>query len=295
MGHQHSILGRYQVLGLLLAQFLPLPSRAEQQETLDPQLKYMLVLSELPDWTMGALLVINSHHENYFLVHLTIVRQTAGETSWSAHNAGAGNLLHIDSPVFQNTIETYFQIVNPSARRLWIGLNDLDTVSTGIEGEFVWADDAVTVVWSGGTSNAGGASQNSCFANWDTSEPNVLNSEDCATVRRDGGGWNDLRCNTDNSALIQFPVGTTINPAIYIDCQTLGQPASTFGTAAASGGANGDPHFLRWGQKYHDSFHGECDLVLTSNKAKAIHAQIRTKGRKWYSYIYKVVIAIGSW
>mmetsp|Transcript_21265 Transcript_21265/g.46166 ORF Transcript_21265/g.46166 Transcript_21265/m.46166 type:complete len:518 (+) Transcript_21265:73-1626(+) len=60
------------------------------------------------------------------------------------------------------------------------------------------------------------------------------------------------------------------------------------------GGANGDPHFLRWGHNHHDSFHGECDLVLLSSQKAGIHAQIRTKIRKHYSYIWKMAIGIGS-
>ena len=30
----------------------------------------------------------------------------------------------------------------------------------------------------------------------------------------------------------------------------------------SSGTANGDPHFTRWGQPHHDSFHGECKFLF---------------------------------
>ena len=37
------------------------------------------------------------------------------------------------------------------------------------------------------------------------------------------------------------------------------------GNKAIDAGAGGDPHFARWGQA-HDSFHGECDLVMVHSK-----------------------------
>lgn len=67
----------------------------------------------------------------------------------------------------------------------------------------------------------------------------------------------------------------------------------------AIGGANGDPHFIRWEHKHHDSFHGECDLVLVN--AQSAHSKyevavhLRTKIRKEeYSLIQAIGIAIGN-
>lgn len=59
------------------------------------------------------------------------------------------------------------------------------------------------------------------------------------------------------------------------------------------GGSNGDPHFNRWTIKHHDSFHGECDLVLLSSKDVIIHVRTTIR-RDEYSFIELVAMRIGS-
>ena len=73
------------------------------------------------------------------------------------------------------------------------------------------------------------------------------------------------------------------------------QGAECCGPTPAGGG--GDPHFARWGQK-HDTFHGECDLVLAQNEqfnsgaGLALHA--RTKIHSYYSYIETAALKVGE-
>jgi hypothetical protein len=62
-------------------------------------------------------------------------------------------------------------------------------------------------------------------------------------------------------------------------------------------GGGGDPHFITWqGHKY--SYHGACDMVLLNapsfGKGKGMDIQIRTKHRRFFSYITNVAIRIGG-
>jgi len=61
--------------------------------------------------------------------------------------------------------------------------------------------------------------------------------------------------------------------------------------------ANGDPHFKTW-KNEHFEFHGQCDLVMVSNKDFAdglgIDIHIRTKIVRFWSYIQSVAIRIGN-
>ena len=53
-------------------------------------------------------------------------------------------------------------------------------------------------------------------------------------------------------ATIGMAPGTTVTWGVLASAESI------IFTAAASGSANGDPHFVRWGHSHHDSFHGEC-------------------------------------
>lgn len=60
-----------------------------------------------------------------------------------------------------------------------------------------------------------------------------------------------------------------------------------------SGGANGDPHFVRWGQDHHDTFHGGCDQNLVStHKIKVFMRNVIRKNS--YSFIEKIAILLGD-
>ena len=73
------------------------------------------------------------------------------------------------------------------------------------------------------------------------------------------------------------------------------QGSECCGPTTSEGG--GDPHFARWGQK-HDTFHGECDLVLAQNPSFhhgagfSFHA--RTKIDSYFSFIETGALKIGS-
>jgi len=64
-----------------------------------------------------------------------------------------------------------------------------------------------------------------------------------------------------------------------------------------TGSSSGDPHFKTWtGEKY--DYHGECDLVLVDNPAFAdglgLQVHIRTTAVKYFSFIEKVAVQIGT-
>jgi hypothetical protein len=63
-------------------------------------------------------------------------------------------------------------------------------------------------------------------------------------------------------------------------------------------GGGGDPHFKRWNQK-HDSFHGECDLVmihsLNFHQGTGFDMHVRTTIEDYFSYIETAAIKIGDW
>jgi len=62
-------------------------------------------------------------------------------------------------------------------------------------------------------------------------------------------------------------------------------------------GSMGDPHFKTW-KREHFEFHGQCDLVLTSDPKFAdglgMDVHIRTKLVRYWSYIKNAVIRIGD-
>lgn len=59
----------------------------------------------------------------------------------------------------------------------------------------------------------------------------------------------------------------------------------------------GDPHFARWHQK-HDTFHGECDLVLAKSESfldgAGLDVHVRTTMHSYYSYIETAAIRVGG-
>jgi len=209
--------------------------------------------------------------------------------SWQQHRNDAqavdsqAELLRVDSQAFRDIVNALTGFPDNS---YWIGLNDQTT-----EGDFVWVDDDQTVVWRGASTGEGGAPLNGCYTNWAASEPEDNTANNCAFAQ-DNWAWADGGCGSSFPALVQFPQGTTPGAA-YGNCVDVTRPPSDC-LSLSRGGDSGDPHFLRWAQQHHDSFHGECDLLLVSNRQKAIHVTIRTRIRKWYSYIYKTAIAIGE-
>lgn len=63
------------------------------------------------------------------------------------------------------------------------------------------------------------------------------------------------------------------------------------------GGGGGDPHIARWGQE-HDSFHGECDLVLLRNEdfhnGMGLELHARTTIQSYFSYIETAALRVGD-
>jgi hypothetical protein len=69
------------------------------------------------------------------------------------------------------------------------------------------------------------------------------------------------------------------------------------GDKPQTGGGGGDPHFKTWtGHKY--DYHGECDLVLVHSPTfaggRGLRVHIRTTRIKYYSYIERIAVQIGS-
>lgn len=81
--------------------------------------------------------------------------------------------------------------------------------------------------------------------------------------------------------------------ASAVPCPENGGTLGTDPSAGGSGGgANGDPHILRWKKEKRDSFHGECDLVLL--KGPSIDVHIRTTIREYYSFIEAAAVRINK-
>ena len=60
--------------------------------------------------------------------------------------------------------------------------------------------------------------------------------------------------------------------------------------------SHSDPHFARWGQE-HDTFHGECDLVLIhSEKFQGVGLDLhaRTTIQDYFSYIETAALSLGN-
>jgi hypothetical protein len=66
---------------------------------------------------------------------------------------------------------------------------------------------------------------------------------------------------------------------------------------AKNGGGGGDPHFQRW-DHHHESFHGECDLVMVSSKnfhkGAGLDLHVRTKIEDYFSYIETAALRVGN-
>ena len=64
-----------------------------------------------------------------------------------------------------------------------------------------------------------------------------------------------------------------------------------------AGGGGGDPHFARWGRT-HDSFHGECDLVLLSSNTfhngAGFDLHVRTTIQSYFSFIETAALRVGQ-
>jgi len=85
-------------------------------------------------------------------------------------------------------------------------------------------------------------------------------------------------------------------PETTTETTTVAPPANTE-APNTQGGGGGDPHFQRWGQE-HDSFHGECDLVMIHSdefhNGAGFDLQARTKIQDYFSYIESMAMKIGN-
>eukprot|EP00977_Amphora_coffeiformis_P028201 scaffold34878_cov183-Amphora_coffeaeformis.AAC.3 len=74
-------------------------------------------------------------------------------------------------------------------------------------------------------------------------------------------------------------------------------PTTTTTSPHNNGGGGGDPHFQRWGQE-HDSFHGECDLVMVHSDSfhdgAGFDLHARTTIQDYFSYIETMAMKVGD-
>ena len=68
-------------------------------------------------------------------------------------------------------------------------------------------------------------------------------------------------------------------------------------TISKNGGGGGDPHFQRWDHS-HESFHGECDLVMVHSEqfhaGTGLDLHVRTKIEDYFSYIETAALRVGD-
>jgi hypothetical protein len=96
--------------------------------------------------------------------------------------------------------------------------------------------------------------------------------------------------------------GPTSKPTASPTAKPTGKPTvqtapPTPKATTPKGSSSGDPHFKTWtGEKF--DYHGECDLVLVDqpsfNNGQGLRIHIRTTRVKYFSFIEKVAIQIGS-
>eukprot|EP00977_Amphora_coffeiformis_P029607 scaffold41882_cov191-Amphora_coffeaeformis.AAC.1 len=92
---------------------------------------------------------------------------------------------------------------------------------------------------------------------------------------------------------------TTTTPATTTMSSTLPSTTATTTTTPCNvpSTCGGDPHFARWGQE-HDSFHGECDLVLIHSKefhnGVGLDLYVRTTIQDYFSYIETAALRVGD-
>uniref|UniRef100_A0A7S3LJI9 VWFD domain-containing protein n=1 Tax=Amphora coffeiformis TaxID=265554 RepID=A0A7S3LJI9_9STRA len=93
------------------------------------------------------------------------------------------------------------------------------------------------------------------------------------------------------------PATTTTDPTTTTTA-TSTTTSTTTSHIPKAGGGGGDPHFARWGRK-HDSFHGECDLVLLHSESfhngVGFDLHVRTTILDYFSYIETAALRVGEY
>lgn len=112
-------------------------------------------------------------HKCYFLFSDSAGWQTAEHTC----NGIGGHLVHIEDAHEQAFVERFVSQTNPN-RAIWIGLSDIIK-----EGNYQWT--------SGGSTS---------YTNWATlnTHPNRHEYDDCVTMDRQNGQWDDVNCEIRN-------------------------------------------------------------------------------------------------
>ena len=106
-------------------------------------------------------------------------------------------------------------------------------------------------------------------------------------------------CEHDEEVTTEMPVTTAPPPT---DATTTAATSTTTTTTTTPppvtpSGGGGDPHFQRWGQE-HDSFHGECDLVMVHSEqfhnGAGFDLHARTTIEEYFSYIETAALRVGD-
>ena len=126
---------------------------------------------------------------------------------------------------------------------------------------------------------------------WEHACPYVRNNQ-CCDISKD-------ECctgaSTDTTTTIAPPTDTTTTASTT--STTTSTITSTTTAPNNNAGGGGDPHFQRWGQE-HDSFHGECDIVMVHSEnfhggiGFDLHA--RTTIQDYFSYIETMAMRVGD-
>ena len=109
-------------------------------------------------------------------------------------------------------------------------------------------------------------------------------------------------CEHDEEVTTEMPVTTAPPPTTTAAATT--EAATTEADAVTTtppplipSGGGGDPHFQRWGLE-HDSFHGECDLVMVHSEqfhnGAGFDLHARTTIESYFSYIETAALRVGD-
>uniref|UniRef100_A0A6S8IS67 VWFD domain-containing protein n=1 Tax=Amphora coffeiformis TaxID=265554 RepID=A0A6S8IS67_9STRA len=138
---------------------------------------------------------------------------------------------------------------------------------------------------------------------WERACPYVRNGACCDIAQQECCGYGPPTTTTTTTTTPGTTTTTTTTPTTTTPppAATTTTPATTTTTTSSTpnrdGGGGGDPHFARWGQE-HDSFHGECDLVMVHSEqfhnGAGFDLHARTKIQDYFSYMETAALRVGD-
>ena len=127
-----------------------------------------------------------------------------------------------------------------------------------------------------------GAEEKEYWKKWEKACPYVRNDACCDIAAQECCDYGPPTTST-----------TTTTTTTTTSTEAAATPITTTTNTVAGGG--GDPHFARWGQE-HDSFHGECDLVMVHSdqfhNGAGFDLHARTKIQDYFFPTLKLLLSV---